>query len=52
MAQVALQLTGQPFPHGMLNVQWLDGQPDMRHQVELVELQLRDGQHHSDEQQV
>lgn len=43
MAQVALQQTGQPFPQGMLNVQWLEEDPDMRYQVELVELQLRDG---------
>ncbi len=40
MAQVALQQTGQPFPGGMLNVQWLDGEPSPWQKSELLELKM------------
>ncbi len=40
LAEVALQQTGQPFPGGILNVQWIDKEPDMRQRVELQELKL------------
>ena len=41
LGEVALQQTGQPFPQGILNVQWLDREPDMRQRIELQELALR-----------
>lgn len=41
LAEVALQQTGQHFPDGVLNVQWLDAEPDLRHRAELQELKLR-----------
>lgn len=40
LGQVALQQTGQPFPGGILNVQWLNGKPDVWQQAELLELKL------------
>ncbi|QQR76044.1 MAG: nucleotidyltransferase domain-containing protein [Holophagales bacterium] len=41
LGEVALQQTGQPFPGGILNVQWLKQEPDMRQRLELHELALR-----------
>ncbi len=41
LGEVALQQTGQPFPEGILNVRWLDREPDMRQRLELHELALR-----------
>ncbi|NNE42831.1 MAG: nucleotidyltransferase domain-containing protein [Gemmatimonadetes bacterium] len=38
LAEVALQHTGQPFPGGILNVQWLDAAPDPARHPELREL--------------
>ncbi len=38
LAEFAHQQTGYPFPDGVLNVQWLDGPPDFRHQPDLREL--------------
>lgn len=40
LGQVALEQTGQPFPGGILNVQWLGTVPDARQQAELQELRL------------
>ncbi len=41
LAEVALQQTGQPFPGGILNIQWLKGEPGLRQRSELQELTLR-----------
>ncbi len=41
LAEVALQQTGQPFPGGILNVQWLKGEPSVWQRSELQELTLR-----------
>ncbi len=41
LAQVALQQTGESFPDGILNVQWLQGDPGRWQQAELEELNLR-----------
>lgn len=41
LAQVALQQTGVSFPGGILNVQWLQGEPGVWQQAELQELTLR-----------
>ena len=41
LAEVALQQTGQPFPDGILNVKWLEREPDLRERLELQELALR-----------
>ncbi len=41
LAEVALQQTGQPFHSGLLNVLWLDEEPDPRTLLELRELALR-----------
>jgi hypothetical protein len=41
LGEVALQQTGQPFPDGILNVKWLEREPDMRQRLELHELSLR-----------
>ncbi|MCA8978234.1 MAG: nucleotidyltransferase domain-containing protein [Planctomycetes bacterium] len=41
LAQVALQQTGESFPGGILNVQWLEGEPGIWQRGELVELSLR-----------
>jgi hypothetical protein len=38
LGEVALQQTGQPFPEGILNVRWLDRDPDARELFELREL--------------
>lgn len=38
LAEFAQQQTGYPFPDGVLNVQWLDAPPDIRHQPDLREL--------------
>jgi len=40
LGQVALEQTGQPFPGGILNVQWLEKLPDVHQQAELQELKL------------
>ncbi len=40
LGEVAFQQTGQPFPEGMLNIQWLDKEPDVRRRAELEELEL------------
>lgn len=40
LGQVALEQTGQPFPGGILNVQWLQDAPDAHQQLELQELKL------------
>lgn len=40
LGEVALQQTGQPFPEGILNVQWLDEDPGVWQQAELEELRL------------
>lgn len=40
LGQVALEQTGQPFPGGIVNVQWLESVPDARQQAELQELRL------------
>jgi hypothetical protein len=41
LGEVALQQTGQPFPGGILNVHWLQREPDSRQRLELRELTLR-----------
>ncbi len=41
LGEVALQQTGQPFPRGILNIQWLSEKPEMRLPAELQELTLR-----------
>lgn len=41
LAEVALQQTGQPFPGGILNVQWLKEEPGVWQRGELQELKLR-----------
>ncbi|MFI4854706.1 MAG: nucleotidyltransferase family protein [Phycisphaerales bacterium JB065] len=41
LAEVALQQTGQPFPGGIFNVQWLVGDPGVWQLAELQELKLR-----------
>lgn len=41
LAEVAHQQTGQPFPGGILNVQWLSGEPGVHQGGELEELRLR-----------
>jgi len=41
LGEVALQQTGQPFPDGILNVHWMEREPDMRQRLELHELSLR-----------
>ncbi len=40
LAEVALHQTGQPFPGGMLNVQWLRDEPGAWQRAELQELRL------------
>lgn len=40
LGHVALEQTGQPFPEGILNIQWLAGEPDFRQQAEFQELKL------------
>ena len=40
LGRVALEQTGHPFPHGILNVQWLDDIPDARQRVEFHELEV------------
>lgn len=40
LAEVALHQTGQPFPGGILNTQWLQDEPGGRQRAELQELQL------------
>lgn len=41
LAEVALFQTGQPFPDGILNVQWLDDEPGVWQRAELQELRVR-----------
>ncbi len=41
LGEVARQQTGQPFPGGILNVQWLQGEPSVWQLAELQELTLR-----------
>ena len=41
LAEVALQQTGQPFPGGIMNIQWLNGEPGIWQRAELQELTLR-----------
>jgi len=40
LGQVALQQTGQPFPGGINNGQWLEGEPNVWQRAELYELKL------------
>ncbi len=40
LGQVALEQTGQSFPEGIMNIQWLDAEPDMRQRAEYQELTL------------
>lgn len=40
LAEVSLQQTGQPFPRGMLNVQWLEDAPNLSRRPDLQELAL------------
>ena len=40
LGEVARQQTGQPFAGGILNVQWLHGEPSVWQQAELQELTL------------
>lgn len=40
LAEVSLQQTGQPFPGGILNVQWLQSAPDLARRPDLQELTL------------
>lgn len=40
LGEVALHQTGQPFPHGILNVQWLQGDPGVWQRAELQELRV------------
>lgn len=40
LGEIALQQTGQPFPSGILNVQWLESTPDPQRRPELRELRL------------
>lgn len=41
LAQVALQQTGESFPDGIVNLQWLEGEPGIWQRAELQELTLR-----------
>lgn len=41
LAEVALQQTGHPFPHGILNIQWLEGDLSVSQRAELQQLTLR-----------
>jgi hypothetical protein len=41
LAQIALQQTGESFPNGILNVQWLEDAPGIWQRGELIELSLR-----------
>ena len=41
LSEVALQQTGEPFPDGILNIQWLQGEPGVWQRAELQELTLR-----------
>lgn len=41
LGEVALQQTGAPFPDGILNIQWLQGEPGVWQRAELEELTLR-----------
>lgn len=41
LAEVALQQTGLPFEGGILNLQWLKGEPDAALRPDLAELALR-----------
>ncbi len=41
LGEVALQQTGEPFPDGILNIQWLKGEPGVLQRAELQELTLR-----------
>ncbi|MCA9306659.1 MAG: nucleotidyltransferase domain-containing protein [Phycisphaerales bacterium] len=41
LTEIALQQTGQHFPCGILNVQWLVNEPSVWHRPELQELKLR-----------
>lgn len=41
LAEVALQQTGEPFPHGILSVRWLEQEPDPRQRHQLHRLVLR-----------
>jgi len=38
LAQVALQQTGESFPGGIVNIQWLQGEPDVWQRAEFIEL--------------
>ena len=40
MGEVAHQQTGQPFSDGILNIQWLEREPDVWQRAELRELKL------------
>lgn len=41
LGEVALQQTGEPFPDGILNIQWLEEELGMWQRAELQELRLR-----------
>lgn len=41
LGEVAHRQTGQPFPDGILGIQWLDGEPGVWQRPELEELSLR-----------
>ncbi|MCB1054685.1 MAG: nucleotidyltransferase domain-containing protein [Acidobacteria bacterium] len=41
LGEVAVQQTGQPFPGGILNVQWLTHEPSVHQRAEMVELSLK-----------
>ncbi len=40
LGAVALHQTGQPFPEGILNIQWLQDEPDVWQRAELQELRV------------
>ncbi|MCA9243299.1 MAG: nucleotidyltransferase domain-containing protein [Phycisphaerales bacterium] len=40
LGEVAHQQTGQPFSDGILNIQWLEREPDVWQRAELRELKL------------
>jgi hypothetical protein len=42
LGEVAHQQTGQPFPEGILNVQWMTGELSVAQRAELQELELND----------
>lgn len=43
LGEVALHQTGQPFPDGILNIQWLEGEPGVWQRAELQELRVGGG---------